>query len=563
MALKVAGLGTYTLAGSISSTQTSITLSSFTVPITGTDVTMASMGTSIAYGTISPGTANSEFISFTGITQNSDGTATLTGVTRGLDKQSPYTTSSSFKRPHSGQAQFILSDSPNLWDSLAIKQNDETITGKYTFPNDANTPVIGASYVAPTTQTQVASKGYVDSVAIAGAPNATTSVQGLVELATQAEYDARTATGGTGASLVATPALNRAVLTHDYAADAGSTDAYAITLTPAVTAYTAGDIYYFKANTINTGACTLNVNGLGAKALKYGGSDPYDGLIRAGSYVQCQYDGTNMNIIWCSSAVPISQKSTEIYAVDSVGTDAYAVTLIPAPAAYTDGMVVNFKAGTSNTGAATLNVNSLGAVAILKNGTLALTDNDIIANQVVQVIYDGTNFQLQTPIAGITGAMPTLTNSSISTNTTSTIFSYTVPPLLANALVRVELPFSYAPGSSGTYVATATYGGSTVATGTVVTNVTGGDTGSSVFTFSFKNNNSTSSQICSAFIVNPSSGVFTGNGFICTSAVYTAGGTLSVASSSSQTLTVSVTASGVSGSSMTFSKPIIQIMNQS
>ena len=177
MALKTAGLGTYTLAGSISSTATSITLSSFKVPITNTDVTMTTMGTSIAYGTISPGTVNSEFISFTGITQNANGTATLTGVTRGLDKQSPYTTSSSFKRPHSGQAQFILSDSPNLWDSLAIKQNDETISGQYTFTAQ---PISTAGL--PTGSTDLATKQYVDNTA-----TGTTSINRITVAGTAGE----------------------------------------------------------------------------------------------------------------------------------------------------------------------------------------------------------------------------------------------------------------------------------------------------------------------------------------------------------------------------------------
>lgn len=53
-----------------------------------------------------------------------------------------------------------------------------------------------------------------------------------------------------------------------YAADAGSTDAYAITLSPAITAYANGQMFLWKANTANTGACTLAVNGLAATNIK-------------------------------------------------------------------------------------------------------------------------------------------------------------------------------------------------------------------------------------------------------------------------------------------------------
>ena len=51
--------------------------------------------------------------------------------------------------------------------------------------------------------TQKAVKAYVDGVGVA---NATATVRGVVEVATQAEVDAGTATGATGASLVVTPA---------------------------------------------------------------------------------------------------------------------------------------------------------------------------------------------------------------------------------------------------------------------------------------------------------------------------------------------------------------------
>ena len=84
----------------------------------------------------------------------------------------------------------------------------------------------------------------------------------------------------------------------NYAADAGATDAYAITLAPAPTAYTEGMVISFKANTANTGACSVNVNGLGAKSLKRGVStDPGDNFIKVGSIVTAVYDGTNFQML--------------------------------------------------------------------------------------------------------------------------------------------------------------------------------------------------------------------------------------------------------------------------
>lgn len=87
------------------------------------------------------------------------------------------------------------------------------------------------------------------------------------------------------------------------------------------------------------------------------------------------------------------------YAADAGGTDAYAITLSPTPTAYTNGMVVKFKANTANTGAATLNVNSLGALSIVKGLSTPLETGDILANQICEVIYNstGTVWQLVNP----------------------------------------------------------------------------------------------------------------------------------------------------------------------
>jgi len=85
---------------------------------------------------------------------------------------------------------------------------------------------------------------------------------------------------------------------YSYAADAGNNDTYVITLDPAPTALTTGMRVWFKANTANTGACTLNVNGLGAVSLKsLHDQDPQNDYIEAGSIVEVVYDGTNFQIL--------------------------------------------------------------------------------------------------------------------------------------------------------------------------------------------------------------------------------------------------------------------------
>ena len=86
-----------------------------------------------------------------------------------------------------------------------------------------------------------------------------------------------------------------------FCADAGSTDAYACTLAPAITGYTTGSHYWFKANTGSTGASTIAFNGLAAKTIKklVGGitTDLADDDIRPGQMVHLIYDGTNMQML--------------------------------------------------------------------------------------------------------------------------------------------------------------------------------------------------------------------------------------------------------------------------
>lgn len=87
------------------------------------------------------------------------------------------------------------------------------------------------------------------------------------------------------------------------------------------------------------------------------------------------------------------QKMEPAYATAS-GTDTYTVTLSPTPLSYAAGMPLHIKFTNANTGAATINVNSLGAKSIKRPDGSALAANDISASHIAFLIYDGTNFIL-------------------------------------------------------------------------------------------------------------------------------------------------------------------------
>lgn len=172
----------FTLAGAgITLGATSITLTSM-LQIDGiTPVVMTNFGNK-GFATIEPGNGTrEEQIAFTGITQNANGTATLTGVVNVLFA-SPYTETSGTALSHPGGAVLVISNTSGFYNRFANTQDDETVVGLWNFPNGANTPTLGVSYVAPTTDLQVVPKKYVDDIAIAGSPLATNSVDGITKL---------------------------------------------------------------------------------------------------------------------------------------------------------------------------------------------------------------------------------------------------------------------------------------------------------------------------------------------------------------------------------------------
>lgn len=88
--------------------------------------------------------------------------------------------------------------------------------------------------------------------------------------------------------------------TVNFCADAGSTDAYACNMSPALGSYVTGACYTFKANTANTGAASIAFNSLAAITIvKVAGgitTTLANNDIRVGQYVSICYDGTNMQM---------------------------------------------------------------------------------------------------------------------------------------------------------------------------------------------------------------------------------------------------------------------------
>lgn len=122
-------------------------------------------------------------------------------------------------------------------------------------------------------------------------------------------------------------------------------------------------------------------------------------------------DGTTAGGIVIGNAADILAQSF-VYAPAGGTANALTLTLAPAPAGYTTGMMVAFKASASNTGAPTLNVNGLGAKNIYKitgGSVSALASGDIVSGGAYQALYDGTQFIL---LNGNLSSQTTLTAGS-------------------------------------------------------------------------------------------------------------------------------------------------------
>lgn len=492
----------FRLSGSgVTSAANTITLTSFDLPGTTTNIVTADFG-ALGHGVLEPGTAREEIVSFTGVTQNADGTATLTGVTRGLDFTAPYTNVAAYQRAHAGGTIFRISNTAAFYNDFVNKHNEETITQVHTYSalpaTTAGDPVadndlarkayvdtVGTGTAPPSDRTVVAGTAgaviaagnliYFSTVdnewlltdadtattvnnvllgiaqgagtngnpitngvllkgedsnqagmtagdimyasntagAIANAGGTTEKAIGqantatnlyfdpyFADIPTAAYTDALAGSNGTPSGTnqyVTRTGLQRS--TETYAATSTGNDTYVVTLTPAPAAYVAGMTIHVSVDVVNTGACTINVNGLGARDIRKGNNAALaTGDIVANQVITLVDNGTNFRLQNVNNTQFITQAEfqagAEIYAATSTGNDTYVITLTPAVAAYAAGQTFRVLADVANTGAATLNVNGVGATAIVKNGNTALEDNDIQAGQVFQVVYDGTNFEL-------------------------------------------------------------------------------------------------------------------------------------------------------------------------
>jgi hypothetical protein len=166
------------LQSSITDSATSMTL------VSGTDAAGNTLSGNLCF-TIDEGTSVVEDVCGT-----ASGTA-VTAMTRGISPVTGTSSVSSLKQVHRRGASVKITDYPHIAIHGRVLNGDETLPNPIRYDSGVSTTTLQGSGL------YLASVNYVNSVALAGAPNATTTTQGLVQFATGEQLSNGTIQGST------------------------------------------------------------------------------------------------------------------------------------------------------------------------------------------------------------------------------------------------------------------------------------------------------------------------------------------------------------------------------
>ena len=115
------------------------------------------------------------------------------------------------------------------------------------------------------------------------------------------------------------------------------------------------------------------------------------------------------------------------------GTDAYVIALAVPITAYSVGQTFAFMAANANTGAATIDIDGLGAKTIVKESDTTLVGNDIKAGQIVTIAYNGTKFQMKSS-SGIAATTTDITTAGLTVSSGVDVFSASASKVVTHGL---------------------------------------------------------------------------------------------------------------------------------
>lgn len=204
-----------------------------------------------------------------------------------------------------------------------------------------------------------------------------------------------------GNATAATDAVNAGQLAASSftgANDTGAVNAYAIAPAIAITAYAAYQRFQFTTTNANTGAATLAVSGLAAKAIKHlDGTDLLTGDLLAGEIVDVMYDGTNFQLLSATGLRGVANTWRAAQTFNAATTLAATATMTGAALNEAKGANIA-SATTTDIGAATGNyVHITGTTAITGLGTIqAGTRRKVVFDGILTLTHNATSLILPT-----------------------------------------------------------------------------------------------------------------------------------------------------------------------
>ena len=200
--------------------------------------------------------------------------------------------------------------------------------------------------------------------------------------------------------------------------------------------------------TISSTWANNTLNDLGSAltaSLAYDGQTTPVANLPMGGYIHTGVGNATARTNYASAAQV--QDSTLTYLTSISGTDTITAIAPVSMSAYAAGQTFRFiAAGANTTTGVTLNINSIGAKNITKNGTTALSIGDIPAGSVVVVVYDGTQFQL-TSLPTYVAPFSLSTNNTWTGKQTFTGTSSLISSKFTNALETITVSATAATGT--------------------------------------------------------------------------------------------------------------------
>jgi len=135
--------------------------------------------------------------------------------------------------------------------------------------------------------------------------------------------------------------------------------------------------------------------------------------------------GPDTDVEMLGKAITIYSNAAQYYQ-DSGAANAYVLARtgnLKPLVDYIDGTIVTFKAGNTNTGASTVNIDSLGAKALRDSTDTALVGGEIIADRYITIRYNSTNDRFEIVNSKQAGTITVITASGNYTKPAGLLFA--------------------------------------------------------------------------------------------------------------------------------------------